>query len=350
MNRSISLKKLSEYRAALMGIAIICTILCHTTVTVPEKLVYFSNTLKSILQCGVDMFMLLSGLGLTYSFRKNPDKWSFWKKRYSKLLPPYAVAVFVYGFVYVGYLKRATLGYYLWAYSLVSFFAVASLCIWFIAAIFLLYALFPLLYTAMHRHYRVFLFMCFTVAAGCFGLSFFDCHKTVRIINEIFISRVPAFLTGMIIAKAVLDGRERSFSVSAAWILWFISAVLIVWVLSASPKNYWTIARLLFLPFSFSGMLILTTLLDQCRKSGFLYRSLVAAGGITLELYLIHERALATINEFLYLFHASPILLSVVANIFAILVSFVGALVLKNIVFVLSLLWNKAVSSVCISR
>ena len=341
MKHMIPLENLSKYRAPLMGLAIICTMLCHNTVVVPENLADITRMLKSTLQCGVDMFMLLSGLGLSYSFYKNPNKSTFWKKRYGKILPTYVVAIFVYGFVYVAYLRRATLWQYLWAYSLISFFAVASLCVWFIAAILLLYALFPLLYSTMQRHYRDFLFMVIIIAVSCMGLSFIDCHKTIKIINEIFISRIPAFLVGMAIAKEILDHRNPSVPLSSVWLVWLLSSTLIVWVFFLSPKNYWTVTRLLFLPFSLSGMLILTTLIAQYNENCLLYRAVTAAGGITLELYLIHERALSTINEFLYMFDASPILLSIIANILAVLVSILGAWILKQIVLGLSLLYKK---------
>ena len=324
-----------------MGIAIVCIMLCHNTVTVPGWLVLPRRVLTAMFQCGVDMFMLLSGLGLCYSFHKNPKKSTFWKKRYGKIFPPYVISVFVYGFVYVGYMRRATLKHYLWTYSLISFYTDAVLSIWFIAAIILLYAVFPLLYTAMQRHYKGFSFMCIAVAAGCLGLSFIDCHKTLRIINEIFISRVPAFLLGMIIAKAILDEKKPSVTSCAVWLTWLLSAVLIIWVLLATPRNFWTITRLLFLPFSLSGMLILTMGMDKCNKNGCLYRSLSSLGGVTLELYLIHERVLMTINAYLYLFDASPVLLSVAANIFAILVSLVGAWVLKKVVLVLTFPWKR---------
>lgn len=63
------LGKLSTYRTELMGISAILILVCHASgrgVILPFHL----STLLSFGNIGVDMFLLLSGIGLFYSLEK----------------------------------------------------------------------------------------------------------------------------------------------------------------------------------------------------------------------------------------------------------------------------------------
>ncbi len=315
-----------------MGLAIIFVMLCHNTISVPENLRTLHTVLSSVCQCGVDMFMILSGLGLYYSFHKKTDVLGFWKKRVTKIIIPYCIAVVVYAFVYVGYLNRATLGEYFWRYSIISFFIDAELVIWFVAAILLLYGIFPILYYGLQRTMRGFVWSICGLILACVIISYLPLPRKYIIINEIFISRVPAFMMGMIVAKIMKEQEAPTIPVWSAWLGFFVSGFAIVCVMLIGMKNWWTLVRLLFLPFSLFGMLLLSTGLDRGNAKGRKYNILVFLGGITFELFLCHDKVLATINDFLYLFPYDPIVLSLCSNVLAIGLSVLGAWILHKIV------------------
>ncbi len=328
--KKIPLVTLSRFRAQYMGIAIVCIMLCHNSLHVPEALVEIRSYISSLFQCGVDVFMVLSGLGLYYSFTKTPNCKAFWKKRFIKILIPYVIVVLLYAFVYVGYFKNATLGSYLWAYSLVSFFTDASLSIWFISAILLLYLIFPLLYVLLDKKTTLFRIGTYLIIIGCVTIAIVGTPKVLYIINEIFISRLPAFLFGMFIAKRIHDNNlSQKVNVCSATCITLavVSFALIACFMVLKPTFWWTVVRLLFLPFVFSVMMLSGTIMDKLNKKT-IDKVLVFLGSITLELYLLHERILSTLNQFSMRYDLSPYLRSIVNNILAIVLSLVGAWIL----------------------
>ena len=83
----------SKYRGAIMGIQILLIVFFHFTEDCKgynvrySGIVYrFYNYVKS---SGVDIFLLVSGLGLYYSWKKRAELKSFYQRRFVKILIPY---------------------------------------------------------------------------------------------------------------------------------------------------------------------------------------------------------------------------------------------------------------------
>lgn len=101
---------------------------------------------------GVDIFILLSGFGLCYSYNKN-DLQSFYRKRFLRIYPLYFVsALFHTSFnvivlknkesIWDGFCDLTTLSYYRLGGHHVE---------WYLSALFLFYALFPLFYYVVKK-------------------------------------------------------------------------------------------------------------------------------------------------------------------------------------------------------
>lgn len=74
------------------GIAIFIIILCHShqTFTLPGEI----NDILSLLQTGVQLFLILSSFGLCFSYQKKPVNWlKFMKQRFSKIAVLYWFAI-----------------------------------------------------------------------------------------------------------------------------------------------------------------------------------------------------------------------------------------------------------------
>ena len=73
----ITYKIFSDYRTFMMGIAMISIIIFHYTEDSMNSLYNYSGIIrmykKTIGSSGVDLFLLLSGLGLVYSMKKNSN-------------------------------------------------------------------------------------------------------------------------------------------------------------------------------------------------------------------------------------------------------------------------------------
>lgn len=83
----------SEYRAELMGIAIIGVLIGHTiilgNITINNTFIKFLNIIPRL--AFTQGFLFLSGFGLCYSFTKNNNIKQFYLKRIKRLLIPFII-------------------------------------------------------------------------------------------------------------------------------------------------------------------------------------------------------------------------------------------------------------------
>ena len=86
------LELLSKYRAQLMGVAILMILFFHLPIDLPMPVSYA----KKACECGVDIFLMLSGFGLYNSLNKNSDVVQFYKRRASRLFPSYIPFIIVW--------------------------------------------------------------------------------------------------------------------------------------------------------------------------------------------------------------------------------------------------------------
>ena len=75
---------LSKYRTELMGIAILWVMFFHLSIDINNRIL---NLIKTIGYGGVDIFLMISGLGLYYAYKKNNNIKLFYKRRLLRLLP-----------------------------------------------------------------------------------------------------------------------------------------------------------------------------------------------------------------------------------------------------------------------
>ena len=90
--REIEWKDVSRYRGELMGAAILFIILFH--VPLARSDMFFG--LRRCGNIGVDMFLFLSGIGLWYSWVKNPSVSHFYKRRLLRIFPTWLVISSIY--------------------------------------------------------------------------------------------------------------------------------------------------------------------------------------------------------------------------------------------------------------
>lgn len=192
-----------------MGIAILLIMFCHSTLYIELSVV--SNVyvlVKQFCKIGVDLFLLLSGLGLYFSFYNDENALRFYRKRMKKIIPQYVIIFICWGIIAVILSLESLLGY-MWKYSLISFYISGELATWFIAAIMLLYLFFPLLYKLLQKGNEYAVGLCVLIYTLSFFVTFFSLEGTPeRLINEAFIVRIPTFMAGIIIGKKIIEGKN----------------------------------------------------------------------------------------------------------------------------------------------
>ena len=85
--KDIELANISRFRGELMGAAMLFIILFH--VGLPREDAFYG--LRRMGNVGVDMFLFLSGIGLWFSWVKNPDVKRFFIRRYLRIYPAWPV-------------------------------------------------------------------------------------------------------------------------------------------------------------------------------------------------------------------------------------------------------------------
>ena len=88
---------LSRYRSALMGVATLWVMLFHAYPF--EFGVLPLDAFKAVGFCGVDLFILLSGMGLSVSLQRRAGQerlGAYYRRRLSRILPAYWLVVGVY--------------------------------------------------------------------------------------------------------------------------------------------------------------------------------------------------------------------------------------------------------------
>lgn len=169
-------------RMYLMGVAIIMVVVYHLFCWVYNPVSFFN-----LGYVGVDLFLFLSGFGLSYSFEKNSIL-CFYKHRIMRIYPMYFIAVLLTFF-----LKRWSFTDLFLNLAAIGFYTSTSenRFDWYVISLFSLYLTFPFFYYYSKLKYNGIVVFFSVVLILLYFINFqwwFDC----------FIGRLPIFLFGII--------------------------------------------------------------------------------------------------------------------------------------------------------
>lgn len=285
-----------KYRLPIMGLAALWIFIFHESEHEWVK-VYFSPQwlssalyfIKRIGFCGVDIFLLLSGIGLVHSIEKH-SLTSFYSRRLKRVFLPFFVVglirMFVDGWSLSTFLRKIFLYDFL-------FVNINSL-LWFIPVILILYLFFPLYYKYFSNSRRKILF---TLAAFTVWLVFSLLMKdTLRGDLYAFTNRIPIFLTGVLCGWYM---REEKLNFRRPWLFLFVGIFFVGLILSFLT-NY----RSLYLLVPISNCCVPTfllatsctvlaaeafSLIDRFYLGKGILKILSFFGKMSLEIYIVQE-------------------------------------------------------------
>ena len=274
--RTFPLGEVSRHRAFLYGFAAMWILLFHMTFSLPEHPAFAPlQWFKNFGNAGVDMFLLLSGFGLYGSLSRNGSVAGFYRRRMTRVfLPTFIVAAIHYGLKFTGegqyVLKLMAFPYWLG----VGVF-------WYPPFILTMYLTYPLIFRLQQRRPR----LMWGLLAFSYALPFLYAISVHGQINgvERAITRIPAFLTGCMLAPMV--HRQKRVS------LWWMAGALILHI--ALLQFPWPLSRYSLMPLAALAIMALTLIAPWLTRGGlrrFIYRFTALLGGISLEIYLIQTR------------------------------------------------------------
>lgn len=280
---------LSTYRTQLMGIATLMIIICHTHATV--ELPHIISKIFNYGNLGVDIFLLLSGIGCYYSLRKHKDKFAFWHRRITRLLIPYLLITLPFAIFALAVGQENILDF-VWRMTAMEFWLYHKGA-WFVSLMIPLYLISPFLFHKMHITNKsrggwniaivILISVLFTILSYHRLLD--NGQETVISNIQMAIFRTPSFLIGIAIApycKVKNTKIEQIFiAMAIAYLTLRIFKVSIPWLITPILS----IALAMFCKY--------------IHEKGFIFKLLTIIGGISLESYLYNIYLGNPINYFL---------------------------------------------------
>ena len=239
-----NVQDISKYRGQLMGIATLLVIFGHSVgngVAMPR----WMESLCGLSSVGVDIFLLVSGLGLWYSLTSLNGKYSRggYLRRYKRILIPYLIII---GFQKVlSILHGMPIHQALFELSTLSYW-VNHQGAWFIAMLIPVYALTPFHYRICNKVKNPVLYSLLLIAfvvvisALNYPVESTACQMVIDNVKQV-LYHLPSFLIGFMLAPLAKAGKKISY-------FWMsILPLALVAIMKVMQCGYWP--EFLVLPF-----------------------------------------------------------------------------------------------------
>lgn len=258
------------------------------------------NDLIDVGNVGCEIFLILSGVGLYYSFHKDHNARRFYQKRFFRLMLPLLFIWFPY-WVFQLCTGELKFGQLLLSVSLVRIFVDGTENVWFVSLIALGYAIYPALYPLIDQEQR---WKSFAVLMTVTLLLIWVIQQVFPGFynnTEILLHRLPVFFTGCWLAPKVYRREESS--------IWLLPLSLIVFAAWFFIEENVRLSNYSFRTLYLFGGLALTILLSwifSVVKIPGVTMFLRFLGKISLECYMAHLVLIRLYKEGLFLYSYIP--------------------------------------------
>lgn len=204
MENSATLKVINKYRAPLMGFAALWILFFHFWQPLfaeggASVLFYVENVTKRLGFEGVDIFFLLSGMGMTCAVKKHSLS-GFYYRRFKRIALPFfiiaATRALVERWGFRGFVQVVT--------GVNFLFGNMYFCLWFVSAVAIIYLVFPLYWRFFSRAKSKLIFtvgviaLWYALSLALVGIMRADMYG--------FTNRLPVFFTGVYLGHCAQNG------------------------------------------------------------------------------------------------------------------------------------------------
>jgi len=325
MTISYEAKRYSQGRLTVMGIATLMIAWFHSNVNVPEGSLIQLWKLTGDL--GVDMFLLASGMGVYLSLEKRSEFRGFMANRLRRVLPVFLIATIPW-FLYQEFRwggSRDLVMAFLNASTLTYWFG-SNLTCWYVSSILALYLVTPGYVKLWKKHPRL-----NAVVIGILYVFGYVCVMQLRFLDHlgIFLLRIPVYLMGLYLGKAVKEERIFRIPLLLAGAVAALMAALVVTAMNHSSALIpWSMKYFAYGPLAVM-LSFLLSYLPAGKVIGFLGRR-------SLEIYLLYEKTIEYMSytrPFWVLFSDTNVRFALVAFAIALvgaeILARMGSLILK---------------------
>lgn len=270
------------FRVEIMALSIIWVMLLHGCELYPSVNIPVFTMLCELGNIGVDIFLLLSGYGLYFSMRKNPDKLGFYKKRCKKVMFPFLIITVPY-WIIITVLNHESILSFLGNATGISLFTDGTVTFWYAFFILFMYAVFPFLFSLIRKGTALPVIIGIIAFNIIMMFAFPEMYSRIEIAS----TRIVIFIVGSLIAKIHFnDGNKTKADCVIVLAYVVICAALFIAspVLRGINKDIAVVAY----RYGSGGASIIFVVFVSFFKFIKDNKFLKIIGGITLEIYLIH--------------------------------------------------------------
>lgn len=300
----MKLTLISKYRTHIMGLAMMWIMWFHSPYTWKNEAFHFIHNIGFY---GVDMFLLVSGLGLYYSMRRSKSIGEFYKKRAIRILPAYLIVTICW---YAFYKTEVSFGDKLLSILGVNYFRGnihsnprPEYFDWFLPTLFVLYLLTPFYDKLFQRASVKWKFTLLSMMISpILCIIFYHTGQKVLYGSTV---RIAIFLVGYWIGWFLYEKKEEN---RAGWMVYLpllFCGIALVYYIQTYIKN----------PTVFNGLNCYPALLAApalCVVVGLLFNlaekylrvvgkilmfPFYVCGKYSLEIYLFHQRLIDVMNN-----------------------------------------------------
>ena len=198
-----------KHRNAMYGVCAVWIVLYHVNAFIRRPMIYGITHIIGYGNMGVDVFLFLSAIGLSYSIEQN-NLVQFYKNRVFKVVIPF-VAISLPFYLWQNF--RQDIGVFsflnfLGDISTLSYWFRSDYAVWYVAFIIVFYALYPLLYKMYRKNRFYILWLIVSVVALEIIAEVFQWHLYTNC--ERAFSRIPIFLFGIFVSDDVKEDKYIS--------------------------------------------------------------------------------------------------------------------------------------------
>lgn len=266
---------LSKYRTELMGFSMLMVMIFHTIGGIHVPGISFKPFI--CFDFGVEFFIVLSAIGCTYSLERNSDTASFYKRRLKRILPAFLIVVtldfIVYDIVLSDNISPLSFFRKLFFVSFLD----GDISFWFILYIMACYLLTPYIYKGRGSIVLMCLIGVITLVLFAYG---FNNNRN----QNVLMYRLPIYFITLVCMNYARKQQLRLNFIILGTFTMIVYASLILFI--QYPYKY-----LLYMIAAIPCVIFVAMVIDKI-KSQRIHMILSFIGGISLELYLIHEKML----------------------------------------------------------
>ncbi len=279
----------SEYRKELFGVAAILVILVHSKVYDWPEMVRIVQEIFAQGSVGVDIFLFLAGVGLYYSLKKDSDIKNFMIRRIKRVLIP-SLIIAIPGYILLDLIVNniGVLRFFLDIFFL-GFWIYGSGVTWYVSFTIILYLIYPAIYflilerRSRFKFYAIFLLVLVLNVWLCLNApEFYSKYEGP-------FARLPIFLLGCWAGEWVYCKKSLTiWTPIGLLVIYAVIRAVLIYNRSMIPCEMYTlIIRESYVFGSLAIVLLVPIILERIHLS-WIDRILSWAGGLSLEIYLIH--------------------------------------------------------------